>query len=51
MGQARSMWWADFTRACGYWLARPAGTGPDPDQARPRARHVSLHDGLAQSGC
>ncbi len=51
VGQARSMRWPDFTKACGYWL-RHARTDrdPDPDKTDHDHRKVSLHDGLRGTG-
>jgi hypothetical protein len=51
VGQARSMRWADFTKACGYWL-RHARRDKDPDPDKPDRDHrkVSLHDGLRGTG-
>jgi hypothetical protein len=50
-GQARSMRWADFTKACGYWL-RQARRDKDPDPYKPDRDHrrVSLHDGMRGTG-
>ena len=50
VGQARSMRWADFTKAAGYWLRLARDDGPDPDKADHDRRHVSLHDGLRGTG-
>ena len=38
VGQARSMRWADFTKACGYWL-RQARRDKDPDPDKPDRDH------------
>ena len=45
------MRWADFTKACGYWL-RHARRDKDPDPDKPDRDHrkVSLHDGLRGTG-
>jgi hypothetical protein len=51
VGQARSMRWADFTKACGYWLRHAReDRDPDPDKADRDHRKVSLHDGLRGTG-
>ena len=50
VGQARSMRWADFTKAAGYWLRLARDDGPDPDKADHDRRKVSLHDGLRGTG-
>lgn len=50
VGQARTMRWADFVRACGYWLRQARDDDPDPDKADRDHRHVSLHDGLRGTG-
>jgi hypothetical protein len=51
VGQARTMRWADFTRACAYWLRHAR---PDDEDERDRADHehrnVSLRDGLRGTG-
>lgn len=45
------MRWADFTRACGYWLRQArAERQPDPDKPDREHRHVGLHDGLRGTG-
>jgi hypothetical protein len=51
VGQARTMRWGDFTKACAYWLrhARP-GDEDDRDRADHEHRKVSLHDGLRGTG-
>ena len=51
VGQARSMRWADFTKAADYWLrlARE-DDDPDPDKSDRDHRKVSLHDGLRGTG-
>jgi hypothetical protein len=50
VGQARTMRWADFTKACAYWARAARADGPDPDKADRDHRHVSLHDGLRGTG-
>ena len=51
VGQARSMRWADFTKACGYWLRQARrDKDPDPDKSDRDHRKVSLHDGLRGTG-
>jgi Domain of unknown function (DUF222) len=51
VGQARSMRWADFTKACGYWLRHARkDKDPDPDKTDRDHRRVSLHDGLRGTG-
>jgi Domain of unknown function (DUF222) len=51
VGQARSMRWADFARACGYWLRHARlDDDPDPDKTDRDHRKVSLHDGLRGTG-
>ena len=51
VGQARSMRWADFTKACGYWLRHARkDRDPDPDKTDRDHRKVSLHDGLRGTG-
>ena len=51
VGQARTMRWADFTRACAYWLREARQSGEDDrDRADHEHRNVSLHDGLRGTG-
>ena len=51
VGQARSLRWADFTKACAYWLRHArADKDPDPDKPDREHRHVRLHDGLRGTG-
>ncbi len=50
VGQARSMRWADFVKACAYWLRHARDDVPDPDKADRDHRHVTLHDGLRGTG-
>ncbi len=50
VGQARSMRWADFTKACAYWLRHARPDGPDPDAADHAHRHVTIHEGLRGTG-
>lgn len=50
VGQARSMRWADFTKACTYWLRHARPDGPDPDAADHAHRHVTIHEGLRGTG-
>jgi hypothetical protein len=51
VGQARTMRWADFTRACAYWLREARQPGEDDrDRADHEHRNVSLHDGLRGTG-
>jgi hypothetical protein len=50
VGQARTMRWADFTKACAYWARAARNEQPDPDRADRDHRHVSLHDGLRGTG-
>ena len=51
VGQARSMRWADFAKACGYWLRQARrDKDPDPDKSDRDHRKVSLHDGLRGTG-
>jgi hypothetical protein len=51
VGQARSMRWADFTKACGYWLRHARhDKDPDPDKTDRDHRKVTLHDGLRGTG-
>jgi Domain of unknown function (DUF222) len=51
VGQARSMRWADFTKACGYWLRHARhDDDPDPDKTDRDHRKVTLHDGLRGTG-
>ncbi|MGH9112676.1 MAG: DUF222 domain-containing protein, partial [Acidimicrobiales bacterium] len=50
VGQARTLRWADFIKACAYWLRQARQDGPDPDKADHDHRHVSLHDGLRGTG-
>jgi hypothetical protein len=51
VGQARSMRWADFAKACGYWLRQARrDADPDPDKSDRDHRRVSLHDGLRDTG-
>jgi hypothetical protein len=50
VGQARTMRWADFVRACGYWLREAREGDPDPAKADLDHRYVSLHDGLRGTG-
>jgi Domain of unknown function (DUF222) len=51
VGQGRSMRWAEFTKACGYWLRHARqDRDPDPDKSDRDHRRVSLHDGLRGTG-
>jgi Domain of unknown function (DUF222) len=51
VGQARSMRWADFTKAAGYWLRHARRDhDPDPDKTDRDHRRVALHDGLRGTG-
>ena len=51
VGQARSMRWADFAKACGYWLRHARkDKDPDPDKTDRDHRRVPLHDGLRGTG-
>ncbi|HEX6420749.1 MAG TPA: DUF222 domain-containing protein [Acidimicrobiales bacterium] len=50
VGQARTLRWADFTRACAYWARAARDDRPDPDKTDRDHRHVSLHDGLRGTG-
>jgi hypothetical protein len=50
VGQARTMRWADFTKALAYWLRLARDHDPDPDKRDRDHRHVSLHDGLRGTG-
>jgi hypothetical protein len=50
VGQARSMRWADFTKACTYWARAARNDRPDPDTADHEHRHVSLTNGLRGTG-
>ncbi len=50
IGQARSMRWADFTKACAYWTRLARDDDPDPDKRDRDHRYVSLHDGLRGTG-
>ncbi len=50
VGQARTMRWADFAKACAYWLRLARDDDPDPDKADHVHRRVSLHDGLRGTG-
>ena len=51
VGQARSMRWADFTKAAGYWLRHARqDDDPDPDKSDRDHRKVSLHGGLRGTG-
>ncbi|HEX6237680.1 MAG TPA: DUF222 domain-containing protein, partial [Acidimicrobiales bacterium] len=50
VGQARTMRWADFTRACAYWARLARDEAPDADAADREHRHVTLHDGLRGTG-
>lgn len=50
VGQARSMRWPDFTKACGYWLRHARPDDPDPDKHDRDHRKVHLHDGLRGTG-
>lgn len=51
VGQARSMRWADFTKACGYWLRHARkDRDPDPDKRDRDHRKLSLCDGLRGTG-
>jgi hypothetical protein len=50
VGQARSMRWADFAKACAYWTRLARDDDPDPDKRDRDHRHVSLHDGLRGTG-
>jgi hypothetical protein len=51
VGQARSMRWADFAKAAGYWLRHARrDKDPDPDKSDRDHRRVSLHDGLRGTG-
>ena len=45
------MRWADFTKACGYWLRHARrDRDPDPDKTDRDHRKISLHDGLRGTG-
>jgi hypothetical protein len=50
VGQARTLRWADFVKACSYWLRHARADDPDPDRADHEHRHVSVHDGLRGTG-
>jgi Domain of unknown function (DUF222) len=50
VGQARTLRWADFAKACAYWLRQARDDDPDPDKADRDHRYVSLHDGLRGTG-
>ncbi|MFP3899444.1 MAG: DUF222 domain-containing protein [Acidimicrobiia bacterium] len=50
VGQARSLRFADFAKACAYWARLARHDAPDPDTADREHRHVSLHDGLRGTG-
>jgi hypothetical protein len=50
VGQARTMRWADFTKACAYWARSARDEDPDPDRSDHEHRCVSLHDGLRGTG-
>jgi hypothetical protein len=51
VGQARSMRWVDFAKACGYWLRQARrDADPDPDKSDRDHRCVSLYDGLRGTG-
>ena len=50
VGQARTMRWPDFAKACAYWLRLNTPDDPDPDKADRDHRHVALHDGLRGTG-
>jgi hypothetical protein len=50
VGQARTMRWADFTKACAYWARAARHDAPDPDRSDHDHRHVALHDGLRGTG-
>jgi hypothetical protein len=50
VGQARSMRWPDFVKACAYWLRLNTPDDPDPDKADHDHRHVTLHRGLRGTG-
>ncbi|HEX6166114.1 MAG TPA: DUF222 domain-containing protein [Acidimicrobiales bacterium] len=50
VGQARTMRWADFTRACAYWRRNARDDAFDPDRSDHDHRHVGLHDGLRGTG-
>ncbi len=51
VGQARTMRWADFTKALAYWLRHAREDGdPDPDKADRDHRHVTLDEGLRGTG-
>jgi hypothetical protein len=50
VGQARSLRWADFVKACGYWLRHARADDPDPDKTDREHRHVTIHDGLRGTG-
>src|SRR5690606_18136942 len=46
VGQARSMRWADFAKACAYWLRHARPDDPDPDAAEHHHRHLTTPAGL-----
>ena len=50
VGQARTLRWADFTKACGYWLRHARTEDPDPDKADRDHRYLTLHEGLRGTG-
>ena len=50
VGQARSMRWRDFVKACNYWRRLARVDDPDPDEADRDHRHVTLHRGLRGTG-
>jgi Domain of unknown function (DUF222) len=51
VGQARTMRWADFTKALAYWLRQAReDRDPDPDKADRDHRHVTLDEGMRGTG-
>ncbi|MDD9368557.1 MAG: DUF222 domain-containing protein [Acidimicrobiales bacterium] len=50
VGQARTMRWVDFVKACAHWLRLARDEDPDPDERDRDHRHVDLHDGLRGTG-
>lgn len=51
VGRARTMRWADFTKALAYWLRHAREQGePDPDKADRDHRFVALDEGLRGTG-
>ena len=50
VGQARTMRWADFTKAGAYWARAARDDEPDPDKSDRDHRHVAIHDGLRGTG-